>query len=120
MVTIGDSWASFAIPVKWRVSSSEGFDPAPASYGLTMMIKRENEIVSHTLRYIKPLSDARTRHGKGRVSARRGWAGEKRDFFSILLCFAGRREGLVDFPDETPLNFRDFLCAHAEDAPTLS
>ena len=27
----------------------------------------------------------RTPHGKGRVSARRGWAGEKSDFFSILL-----------------------------------
>jgi len=27
-------------------------------------------------------------HGKRRVSARRGWAGEKSDFFSILL--AGR------------------------------
>ena len=27
----------------------------------------------------------RTLHGKGRVSARLGWAGEKSDFFSILL-----------------------------------
>jgi hypothetical protein len=35
--------------------------------------------------YGKPLSEARTPHGKRRVSARRGRAGEKGDFFSILL-----------------------------------
>ena len=34
---------------------------------------------------VEPLSDARTPHGKRRVSARRGRAGEKSDFFSILL-----------------------------------
>ena len=34
---------------------------------------------------IEPLSDARTMHGKWRVLVRRGWAGEKSDFFSILL-----------------------------------
>ncbi|HXT66187.1 MAG TPA: hypothetical protein VN657_05300, partial [Nitrospiraceae bacterium] len=34
--------------------------------------------------YVEPLSDARTKHGKRRVSARRGWVGEKGDFFSIL------------------------------------
>ena len=29
--------------------------------------------------------------GKGRVSARRGWAGEKSDFFSILrVAYVGR------------------------------
>jgi hypothetical protein len=48
------------------------------------------EAVQHekgrTLRYVvEPLSDARTPHGKRRVSARQGWAGEKIDFFSILL-----------------------------------
>jgi hypothetical protein len=31
------------------------------------------------------LNDARTTHGERPVSARRGWAGEKSDFFSILL-----------------------------------
>jgi hypothetical protein len=31
------------------------------------------------------LNNARTPHGKRRVSARRGWAGEKSDFFSLLL-----------------------------------
>jgi len=43
--------------------------------------------------YVEGLNDARTPHGKRRVSdfgelsraARRGWAGEKSDFFSILL-----------------------------------
>ncbi len=34
---------------------------------------------------VEPLSDARTQPGKRRVLARRGWAGEKGDFFSILL-----------------------------------
>ena len=35
--------------------------------------------------YVEGLSDARTKPGERRVSARRGWAGEKSDFFSILL-----------------------------------
>ena len=38
-----------------------------------------------TLQYVESLSDARTPLGKRRVSARRGLAGEKRDFFTILL-----------------------------------
>ena len=37
MVTVGDGWASPAIPVKWRNRSGEGFDPAPASCRLPMM-----------------------------------------------------------------------------------
>ena len=44
-----------------------------------------SEEARRTLRYVEPLSDARTMHGNRRVSARRGWAGEKNDFFSILL-----------------------------------
>ena len=35
--------------------------------------------------YVEGLNDARTLHGKRRVSARRGRAGEKSDFFSILV-----------------------------------
>ena len=35
--------------------------------------------------YIEPLSDARTKLGERRVSACRGWVGEKSDFFNILL-----------------------------------
>jgi hypothetical protein len=34
---------------------------------------------------VEPLSDARPTPGERRVSARQGWAGEKSDFFSILL-----------------------------------
>jgi len=34
---------------------------------------------------VEPLSDARTMLGERRVLARRGWAGEKSDFSSILL-----------------------------------
>ena len=37
------------------------------------------------MRYVESLSDARTKYGKRPVSARRGWVGEKSDFFSILL-----------------------------------
>src|SRR4249920_2285444 len=34
---------------------------------------------------VKGLNDARTKRGERRVSARRGWVGEKSDFFSLLL-----------------------------------
>jgi hypothetical protein len=34
--------------------------------------------------YVEDAFEARTTHGKRRVSARRGRAGEKSDFFSIL------------------------------------
>ena len=44
-----------------------------------------SEETRRTPRYDEPLSDARTLHGKRRGSARQGWAGEKSDFFSILL-----------------------------------
>ena len=45
-----------------------------------------SEETRRTLRYVEPLSNARTPHGKRCVSAHQGWAGEKRDFFSILLA----------------------------------
>jgi len=67
-----------------------------------------------------PVWSTKTLEGRGRVSARRGWAGEKDDFFSsLLLGFAGGGQRLVDLPNEAPFDFRDFLCAHAEDASTL-
>src|SRR5437870_9102195 len=44
---------------------------------------------SNLLLRVEPLSEARTPHGKRRVSARRGRAGEKSDFFSILLHVCG-------------------------------
>jgi hypothetical protein len=43
-----------------------------------------SEEARRTLQYVEPLSDARTKPGERRVSARRGRAGEKSDFFSIL------------------------------------
>jgi len=45
-----------------------------------------SEEEERTLRYVDPLSDARTPHGKRCVSTRRGRAGEKGDFFSIPLA----------------------------------
>ena len=36
--------------------------------------------------YVEDAFEPRTKHGKRRVSARRGWAGEKSGFLSILLC----------------------------------
>jgi hypothetical protein len=44
-------------------------------------------VASHS--YVEGLSDARTMHGKRPISARGGWAGEKGDFFNILLLFFG-------------------------------
>jgi hypothetical protein len=38
--------------------------------------------------YVEDAFEARTTHGKRRVSARQGWAGEKSDFFSILIAGA--------------------------------
>ena len=42
--------------------------------------------------YVEDAFEARTKHGKGRVSARRGWAGENSDCFSIPLV-EGERNG---------------------------
>jgi hypothetical protein len=47
MVTIGDGWASLAIPVKWRASSGEGFGPAPTSCAFPMMMRRERADAGH-------------------------------------------------------------------------
>ena len=41
--------------------------------------------------YVEGLNDARTKHGKKRVLARLGWAGETSDFFSILLVSVAER-----------------------------
>ena len=60
-------------------------------YNSRRMLKRlsskaaASEEARRTLRYVESLSDARTKPGERRVLARRGWAGEKSDFFSILL-----------------------------------
>ena len=34
---------------------------------------------------VENFDEPRTKHGKRRVAARRGWAGEKSDFFNRLL-----------------------------------
>ena len=58
------------------------------------------------------------------------WAGENEyvqlgspqpatSFFSILLGFAGGGQGLIDFSDEAPFNFRNLLCAHAQNSSPL-
>jgi len=49
----------------------------------------------HALRFTVLGNDARTPPGKRRVSTRRGWAGEKSDFFSILLRCAARNLTIV-------------------------
>ena len=45
--------------------------------------------------------------------------GDVRLFQHPLLGFVRGGQGLVDFPDKTPFNFRDLFYAHAEDASTL-
>ena len=55
-----------------------------------------SEEARRTLRYVEPLSDARTLPGERCILAHRGWAGEKRDFFSILLGTGRRRQTHFD------------------------
>ena len=47
--------------------------------------RSERKAEAYSVRYVEALSEARTLHGKRRVSAHRGWVGEKIDFFNILL-----------------------------------
>ena len=39
--------------------------------------------------YVEDLNDARMKPGERRVLARWGWAGEKADFFNVLLIGVG-------------------------------
>ena len=54
----------------------------------------KRRVEAYPLAYLEGLSEARTMHGKRRVSARRGRAGEKSDFFSILLRDIVENSGL--------------------------
>jgi hypothetical protein len=47
--------------------------------------ERKSPSVIPTSELVEDLNDARTLPGERCVLAHRGWAGEKRDFFSILL-----------------------------------
>ena len=46
---------------------------------------------AYVVQYVEPLSDARTKPGERRVSARRGWAGEKNGVFNTLPNLSRRR-----------------------------
>src|SRR5438067_4353221 len=63
-------------PLEWILANGKAPTVLPASEELLLNVEG--------------LNDARTMHGKRRVSARRGWAGEKSDFFSILLIHRRR------------------------------
>ena len=63
--------------------------------------------VSENLRYVELLSDARTMHGKRRVSARLGREGEKGDFVSILLGQPGPLRKGGSLPDSLALCIHD-------------
>jgi len=56
--------------------------------------RSERRADAYPLGYVEGLSDARTMHGKRRVLARRGWAGEKSDFSTILLWDLVENSGL--------------------------
>ena len=58
-------------PLEWILANGKAPPAIPTSENL--------------LWYVEGLNDARTMHGKRRVLARRGRAGEKSDFFSVLL-----------------------------------
>ena len=66
---------------KWVLANGKALPAIPTSENLSP--------------YVEGLNDARTLHGERRVSARRGWAGEKSDFFSILLGFLPEEERTV-------------------------
>jgi hypothetical protein len=57
----------------------------------------------HASRFTVFGSDARTKHGKRRVSARLGREGEKSDFFSILLGQPGPLRKGRSLPDSLSL-----------------
>jgi len=44
----------------------------------------ESQPEAYPLGYVEDCNEPRTMHEEKRVSARQGWAGEKRGFFSIL------------------------------------
>jgi hypothetical protein len=46
------------------------------------------------VKYVEGLNDERALHGERRVSARLDWAGEKSDFFTILLVLVEEGEWL--------------------------
>jgi hypothetical protein len=52
---------------------------------------------AYSFPYVESLSDARTKLGERRVLARRGWAGEKTDFFNILLMAGASIKGMPDY-----------------------
>ena len=58
-------------PIQWILANGKTPPALPTSENL--------------IRYVEDFDEPRTTHGNRRVSARRGWAGEKSDFFSILL-----------------------------------
>ena len=74
--------------------SKRPFSKAAASEGRTPLgpFTRCDELANEALwrpdgeaaSSVEGPNDARTKHGKRRVLARRGWAGEKDDFFSSL------------------------------------
>jgi hypothetical protein len=66
--------------------------PVGCSKRLSSKAVVSEEARRRTLRYVEPLSEARTMYGNRRILARRSWAGEKNDFFSILVE-NGKRKG---------------------------
>jgi hypothetical protein len=75
-------------PCPWQVRSSET-DPRFTFYASRFSVLG---------------GEVRTTHGKRRISARRGRAGEKSDFFSILLGYQDRRSRrpMARHPAATP------------------
>ncbi len=68
-----------------RTSKATGGHQAGCSKRTSSKAATSEEARRRTLRYVELLSEARTPLGERCVSARRDWAGEKSDFFSILI-----------------------------------
>jgi len=69
---------------KTRLVPSKAADDGSTG-GVTFSPARPELLLSSIpIGYVEGLNDERTKHGKERVLARLGWAGETSDFFSIL------------------------------------
>jgi HEAT repeat protein len=74
------AWWKFNSPHVWgKIRTPAGCSKSPFSKAAA------SEEARRRLRYVEPLKDVRTPYEKRRVLARRGWEGEKSNFFSILF-----------------------------------
>jgi hypothetical protein len=67
---------------KWPFSKAAG-ESKPEAYPFSPAHPELPRQLVSQVGYVEDFDEPRTKHGERRVSARRGWAGEKDDFFII-------------------------------------